>query len=158
MKCDLLASLFFLLNLFPCKQCWNLLKLQCVFAKKNFDHYYKALLKCYLLAFLFFAKILSLQTCFVLLTNFCSIYPSQRSTISFTFVQGIHTSQNTKTMKKNKKNPFDPKLRSDSQLLLSFLSLGNFACHAFLWSLSLLLKLRIKTLVFENFVDNFIMF
>lgn len=153
-----ICLLVFLLNLFPCKQCWSLLELQCVFAKKNFDHYYKALLKFYLLASLFFAKILSLQTCFVLLTNVCSIYPSQRSTLSFTFVQGILASQNTKRMKNTKINPFDLKLRSDFQSLLSFLQLGKFACHAFFWSLSLLPKLRIKTLVFENFVHNFIMF
>jgi hypothetical protein len=86
----------------------KLLKLQCVFAKKNFDHYYKALLKCYLLPSLCFAKILSLQTCFVLLIDFCSIYPSQSntlsfSTLSFTFVQGILTSENTKAMKDAKK-------------------------------------------------------
>lgn len=117
--------LVFLLNLFPCKQCWSLLKLQCVFAKKNFDHYYKALLKCYLLAFLFFANILSLQTCFVLLTNFCSIYPSQRSTISFTFVQGIPTSQNTKTMKKTKKKPIWSQVKEWFSIASIFFAIGK---------------------------------
>jgi hypothetical protein len=115
MKCDLLVSFFFV-KLVSLQAMLKLVETPMgICKKKRLDHHYKALLKCYLLAFFFFAKILSLQMCFVLLTNFCSTYPSQRNTLSFTFVQGIPTSQNTKIMKNAKKNPFDPKLRSDFQ-------------------------------------------